>query len=235
MFQRDDRASTAAEGSTRKDLMHELKRCSLEILRRRELIESIPTFAPLTIAATPLFEVALEIVCQVTHSRAVCAANDTRPWSTGVNERCLEAVSRLSGVRLHLPDRRSADFFDFWFGSDESGGPSERLLEPAPAAIDPVHGDANSQLLADHLPDDVLDASMALEVELLEQLFEEPADVGGDMNITPEYVHIANRVFDDTEMLIARFAAQLQSTGRELLELLARIDPHVREGEFVKP
>ncbi len=208
MIQSDDRASTAAEGSTRKDLMHELMSCSLEILRRRELIESIPTFAPLTIAATPRFEVALKIACQVNHSRALSLATTTRRSCAGINARCLEAVSRLSGVRLHLPDRRSADFFDFWFGSDESGGPSERLLEPAPAAIDPVHGDANSQLLADHLPDDVLNASISIETDLLEESFEEPADVGGEMNITPELVYVANRVFDDTETLIARGAAQ---------------------------
>ncbi len=234
MFQSDDRASTAAEGSTRKDLKHELKRCSLEILRRRELIESIPTFVPLTIAATPLFEVALEIACQVTHSRTVCAANDARQWSTGVIERCLEAVNRLSGVRLYLPDRRCTDFFAFWFENDENRLSSERSLEPTPEAIDPDRRDANSQLVADYRPDNVLDASMSLETDLLEESFDEPTDVGGDMNITPEFVYIANRVFDDTETLIARFAVQLQSTGRELIELLGQIDPHVRECECVK-
>ena len=46
------------------------------------------------------------------------------------------------------------------------------------------------------------------------------------MNITLEFVHIANRVFDDTETLIARFAAQLQSIGRELVELLGELDSH---------
>ena len=234
MIQSDDRASSSAGESTRRDLDHELKRRSLEILRHRELIECIPTFAPLTIAATPLFLVALEIACQVNHTRALCLATATRRSCAGINVRCLEAVSRLSGVCLNLPARRSADFLDFWFERDESGGPSKNLLEPAPAAIDPGHGDANSKLFAVQRPDDVLDASISLDTELLEEFFEEPADVGGDMNITPEFVHVANRVFDDTETLIARFAAQLQSTGRELLELLGRIDPHVREGEYVK-
>ncbi len=229
MIQSDDRASSTAGGSTGRDLEHELKRCSLDILRRRELIESIPTFVPLTIAATPLFEVALEIACQVTHSRALRLATATRRSSAGINARCLQAISRLSGVCLHLPERRSADFLDFWFESDESDGPSECLLDPAPAAIDPGHGDANSQRLADHRPDDVLDASISLETDRLEEYFGEPADVGGDMNITPEFVHVANRVFDDTETLIARLAAQLQSTGRELIELLGQIDQHARD------
>lgn len=226
MIQSDDRARSTAGGSTGTDIENELKRCSLDILRRRELIESIPTFVPLTIAATPLFEVALEIACQVRQSRALCLTTATRRSSAGISERCLEAVSRLSGVCLHLPERRSADFLEFWFESDESSGQSECLLEPARAEIDPEHGDASSQRLADHRPDDVLDASISLETDQLEESFEEPEDVGGDMNITPEFVHVANRVFDDTEMLLARFAAQLQSTGRELIELLGQIDRH---------
>ena len=230
MIQSDGRASRTAGGPTGTDLERELKRCSLEILRGRELIESLPTFVPLTIAATPLFEVALEIACQVSHSRALRLATATRRSSAGINERCLEAVSRLSGVCLHLPERRSAGFLDFWFESDGSGGPSECLHEPAPAAIDPGHGDANSQRLADQRLDDVLDASMSLDTDLLEESFEEPEDVGGDMNITPEFVYVANRVFDDTETLLARFAAQLQSTGRELIELLGKIDRHTGDG-----
>ena len=230
VIQSDERTSSTAGGSTGRDIEHELKRCSLEILRRRELIESLPTFAPLTIAATPLFEVALEITCQVAHSRALCLATADRSLCAGINERCLAAVSRLSGAGLNLPARRSADFLDFWFESDESGGSSERLLEPAPAAFDPGHGDANSQLLADHRPDDVLDAFMSLGTDLLEDSFEEPADVGGDMNITLEFVHIANRVFDDTEALIARVVVQLQSIGRELIELLGQLDRHAGDG-----
>ena len=231
MIQSDERASSTAGGSTGRDLGHELKRCSLDILRHRELIESIPTFVPLTIAATPLFEVALEIACQVTHSRSLRLATATRRSIVGINARCLDAVSRLSGVCLHLPERRSADFLDFWFESDERGGPSERSVEQAPAAIDLGHGDANSQLLADHhRPDDVLDASMSLETDRIEESFEEPEDVGGDMNITPEFVYVANRVFDDTETLFARFAAQLQSAARELIELLGQMDRHPGDG-----
>jgi hypothetical protein len=68
VIQSDDRASSTAGGSTGRDLEHELKRCSLDILRRRELIESIPTFVPLTIAATPLFEVAVSSGCKLTQA-----------------------------------------------------------------------------------------------------------------------------------------------------------------------
>ena len=53
------------------------------------------------------------------------------------------------------------------------------------------------------------------------------------MNITPEFVHIANQVFDDTETVIARFATQLQSTGRELIELLRQMDMQVGDGRCV--
>lgn len=54
------------------------------------------------------------------------------------------------------------------------------------------------------------------------------------MNITPEFVYVANRVFDDTETLIARFAAQLQSTGAKLMGTTWANRPAPARGEYVK-
>lgn len=209
MIQSDDRAGSAAGEFRRRGLEHELKRCSLDILRRREVIEGLPTFGPLIIAATPLFEVALEIACYVTHGPARRLATATPRSFAGVNERCLEAVGRLSDVFLYLPERRSADFLNFWFESDENDGRLERSANTVPVEDDADNGDADSQWHSDLLLDEVTDLSMVVETGLLEESFQEPADVGGDMNITPQFVHIANRVFDDNEILIARLAVSV--------------------------
>jgi len=81
-----------------------------------------------------------------------------------------------------------------------------------------------SQGLSDCLLGEDLDTSCDAEIQFTEEELDEPADVGGDMNITPYFVHAANRVFNDTEMLAARLAAQLQAAGRELLDLLGQVE-----------
>ncbi len=228
MIRTDDHTNQAiAIGTSRSNLEHEIKYCSLELLRYRELIENLPTFAPIVIAATPLFELALEVACQVAHNRAQYMTNPTRRARACANERWFEAISRLSNVCLNLPERRCADFLKFWFEQDESDLSS---ADNVPVEFSAGHDDAETQQLADCLLDDALDASTALNLSQPEYVRQEPADVGGDMNITPEFVHITNQVFDDTETFVARFAAQLQSTGRELIELLRQMDMHVGEG-----
>ena len=183
-------------------------------------------FSPLSTAATPLFELALEVACQVNHRRAPYSKTATRTWSAELNERWLDAVNELSFVCSNLPERRSVEFLEFWFASDESEEPFECSADFVRSARDDIEEEDELQHLAEDLLDDAHNASMTPETDLPEDLFEDPADIGGDMNITPEFVHVANRVFEDTETLIARFAAQLQSIGRELLELLEALDPH---------
>ena len=235
MFRSDKAASSTGRCEfPRRDLKHEIKRCSLEILRRRELIESLEVFSPLSTAATPLFELALEVACQVNHRRAPYSLTATRTWSAEVSECWLDAINGLSFVCPNLPGRRSAEFLEFWFASDESEEPSECAADVVRSARDDTEEENELQHLAEDLLDDAHNASMTPETDLPEDLFEERADIGGDMNITPEFVHIANRVFDDTETLIARFAAQLQSIGRELLELLGELGPHAPGIEGVK-
>ena len=227
MFRSDEAASSTGRGEfPRRDLKHEIKRCSLEILRRRELIESLEVFSPLSTAATPLFELALEVACQLNHSRAPYSQTATRTWSAELNERWIDAINELSFVCSNLPERRSVEFLEFWFASDESEDPSKCSADVVRSARDDTEEDDELQHIAEDLLDDAHNASMTPETDLPEDLFEEPADIGGDMNITQEFVHIANRVFDDTETLIARFAAQLQSIGRELVELLGELDSH---------
>ena len=227
MFRSYEAASSTGRGECpRRDLKHEIKRCSLEILRRRELIESLEVFSPLSSAATPLFELALEVACQVYRRRAPYSLTATRTWSADLNERWLDAINELSFVCSNLPERRNVEFLEFWFASDESEDPSKCSANVVRSARDDTEEDDELQHLAEDLLDDAHNASMTPETDLPEDLFEEPADIGGDMNITLEFVHIANRVFDDTETLIARFAAQLQSIGRELVELLGELDSH---------
>ena len=231
MLRTDDHTSQAiAKGKPRSNLEKELRNCSLELLRHRELIESLPTFAPLTIAATPLFELALEVACQVAHNRAKYMTNPTRRARACASERWFEAISRLSNVCLNLPERRCTDFLKFWFEQAESGLSSPDI---APVEFSAGHEDAETQELPDCLLDGAPDAPTARDLSQPEYVRKEPADIGGDMNITPEFVHITNQVFDDTETFIARFAAQLQSSGRELIELLRQMDMHLGDGRCV--
>ncbi len=210
-----------------RDLANDIKCCSLAILRRRELIDGLPTLAPLSVAATPLFELALEVACQVTHDRLPYITNSTRGSKVCANERWFEAIYSLSHVCLDLPERRSADFLDFWFSQEDAGrstaGPSDEpdvLKGPNGADEDR----SPSQRLSDCLLGEDLDTSFDAEIQFAEEELDEPADVGGDMNITPDFVHTTNRVFDDTETLAARLAAQLQAAGRELVDLLGQVE-----------
>ena len=156
--------------------------------------------------------------------------NPTRRARACASERWFEAISRLSNVCLNLPERRCTDFLKFWFEQAESGLSSPDI---APVEFSAAHKDAETQELPDCLLDGAPDAPTARDLSQPEYVRKEPADIGGDMNITPEFVHITNQVFDDTETFIARFAAQLQSTGRELIELLRQMDMHLGDGRCV--
>lgn len=226
----NDTSRGRGAGST---LLSDIKRCSLAILRRRELIDGLPTLAPLSLAATPLFELALEVACQITHNRVASATMSTRGSWISADERWSEAINKLSLVCLNLPERRCVDFLDFWFeqeGTEQSSrNPSDdpdQLNRPT-GRNDGCH---QSQQLSDRLLGDSLDTSIDAELDLSEEELEEPADLGGDMNITPDFVHKTNRAFDDMETLAARLAAQLQAAGRELLSLLGQVERSAAPG-----